>query len=122
MKYPIKCAQRVSGIPLIKYAHSYLLNARNAKIFFFFFPLSPIAFLSDLTIYITRWVSYKKQELLILPEHLGSRLVFGGARVAHHLYFLVAFLCVFILCHVCPMLPVPLNCPLLIYCSQTLQL
>jgi hypothetical protein len=73
-------------------------------------------------------VSYKKQELLILREHLGATPDFGGARVPHHLF---SFLCcvvvsisscvlcsqccqclwiVFVLCLVFPMLSVSLDC------------
>ena len=37
-----------------------------------FFPLSPTRHLPDLIIWVTRWVSYKKHELLALREHLGS--------------------------------------------------
>jgi hypothetical protein len=43
---------------------------------------------------ITLWVSYKKQELLILCEHLSSFRLFGGFRVAH----LFSFLCCPIMC------------------------
>jgi hypothetical protein len=39
-------------------------------------------------------VSYKKQELFILLEHLSSPLVFGGVRIAH----LFSFLCWPIVC------------------------
>ena len=49
-----------------------------------------------LTIRVTWWVSYKRQELLIPREHLGSPSVFGGARV-HHL-FLFSVLCCVLFC------------------------
>ena len=63
-----------------------------------------------LTIFLTWHVSYKRQELLILPEYLGSLPIFGGVSVAHLFNFLcrVAF-CVFLVfvqCLVCQMLPV----------------
>jgi hypothetical protein len=47
-----------------------------------FFPLSLPRHLSILTIYIwvTRRVSYKKQELLTLRKHLSSLPYFGGVR------------------------------------------
>jgi hypothetical protein len=63
-------------------------------------------------------VSYKKQELLTLHEHLGPFLVLGGVRVAH-LFCVVLWFCVFfvsVLC-LCPVLPVSLNCPFLIALS-----
>ena len=39
-------------------------------------------------------MSYKKQELLTIPENLSSPLVFGGVRVAHLLVFYAVILCV----------------------------
>ena len=42
-----------------------------------------------LNIRVAWWVSYKRQKLLTLREHLGSPSVFGGVRVAH----LFSFLC-----------------------------
>jgi hypothetical protein len=45
-------------------------------------------------IWVTRRVSYKKQELLTIREHLSSPLVFGGVRVAH----LFSLLCCSIMC------------------------
>ena len=47
------------------------------------------AYRTWLCTWVTRWVSYKKQELLTLREHLSSPSVFGGVRVAH----LCSFLC-----------------------------
>jgi hypothetical protein len=41
-------------------------------------------------------MSYKKQELLSLREHLGSPPVFGGAHVAHLVSFLCCALLVFV--------------------------
>jgi hypothetical protein len=55
----------------------------------FGFPLSPTRLLPDLTIWVSRWVSYKKQELLTLRKHLGSPLFFGGIRVD----IFVSFIC-----------------------------
>ena len=60
--------------------------------------------------------TYKKQELLTLPEHLGSSPIIGGARVAHLFSFLCCLvfyfflLIVFVLCFVYPILPKSLNC------------
>jgi hypothetical protein len=57
-------------------------------------------------------------ELLILSEHVGSPSVFGGIRVAHLLSFCVVLclfvLLVFVLCLLCPVLPVSVDCPFLI--------
>ena len=52
-----------------------------------FFSLSATRL--DLTIWIIRWVSCKKQEFIISWEHLGSPVVFDGVHVAH----LHSFLC-----------------------------
>ena len=48
--------------------------------------------------------------------HLFSFLccVFGGVSVAHLFSFLCCVLFVFILCLMCPMLPVSLDCPFLV--------
>jgi hypothetical protein len=64
-----------------------------------------------LTIWVTWRVSYKRQELLTLHEHLCLPRVFGGAQ-------LLSFLCfdscvgVFVFCLVYPMLPLSLDSPL----------
>ena len=50
-----------------------------------------------LYIWVTRWMSYKKQELFTLSEHLGSPSVFGGVHIAH----LFSFLCCFLLSSSC---------------------
>ena len=57
---------------------------------------------------ITWRVSNKKQELLIFRDHMGSPPVLGRVRVAHLISFLyyIVDLFVFILCLVCPMVPV----------------
>ena len=67
-------------------------------------------------LWVTRWLSYKKQELLIPREHLDSPPIFGRVRGAHIFSFLhcIVFLCFNCLCLMCPMLPVPLYCPFLI--------
>jgi len=83
----------------------------------FFFPLSPTKLLQDLTIRGAGWVSYTKQELLTLLKHLGWLPIFGGVHVAHLFSFLCCVLSVFVLCLVCPMLPVFLDCPFLIALS-----
>lgn len=50
----------------------------------------------DLTIWVSRRVCYKKQELITLREHLGQPPVFiGGARVGH------SFLCCVFALFVC---------------------
>ena len=65
------------------------------------------------------------QGLLTLPEHLGSPAVSGGVHAAHLFNFLWVFcivlfyLCicvlfVFVLCLMCPMLPVSPHCSFLI--------
>ena len=43
--------------------------------------------------WVTLWVSYKTQQLLIIRKHMDSPPNFGGVRVAHHISFLC---CVFI--------------------------
>ena len=87
----------------------------------------------------TEQVSYKKQELLTVCEHMCSPRLFSGVRVAHRLRFLCCgflflffcFLCVcfcfcflflfifclffvFVLCLVRQVVPVSLDCPFLI--------
>jgi hypothetical protein len=47
-----------------------------------------IPILHILYIWVTRRVSYKKQELLTLHEHLSSPPAFGGVRVGHLLVVL----------------------------------
>ena len=62
-------------------------------------------------------MSYRSQALLILRVHLGSPMVFGGVSVAHLEFSSVCcvfVLFVFVLCLVCPMLPVSVDCPFLI--------
>jgi hypothetical protein len=72
-----------------------------------------------LTIWVTWWVPYKKQELLTLREHLCSLLGFGGVCGAHLFSFCVMLLIlfVFVLFLVCPVLAVSLDCPFLIVSS-----
>ena len=67
------------------------------------------------------WVSFKKQELLTLRKHLGSPPVFGVFCVAHLFSFVWYVLFVFILCCVCPTLPVSLDCPFLIALARWLR-
>jgi hypothetical protein len=55
--------------------------------------------------------------MLTIHEHLGSPLVFGGARVAHPfscLCYVVFFCALFVLCRVYPILLVSLDCPFLL--------
>jgi len=54
-----------------------------------------LVFACVLTISVTWHVSYKRQELLILREHLGLPPVFGWVCVAHLFSFLC---CVFVFC------------------------
>ena len=67
-------------------------------------------------------ISYKRQGLLTLREHMYSPPppVFGVVRVAHFVsfFFFVFVVLVFILCIVYSMLPVSLDCPFLFtpYC------
>jgi hypothetical protein len=44
----------------------------------------------------TRWMSYKKQEQLIIRQHLGSLHVLGGVRVAHEFSFLCCVFALFV--------------------------
>jgi hypothetical protein len=68
-----------------------------------------------LYLWVTRWVSYKKHELLTLCEHVDSPPIFGGGCVANRFSFLccVVFLtfCLSASCVLCPMLPWSLDCP-----------
>ena len=50
----------------------------------------------DLTIWVPWWVSYTKQELLTLPEHLGSPPVFAVVRGANQIFWF-SVLCLFLL-------------------------
>jgi hypothetical protein len=80
-----------------------------------FFPLSLTRLLPDLTKYIrvARRMSYKKQELITLHEHLGSHPFIGGIHVAHRFLccvFFFKFWYFFVLCFVFPMLPVSSDC------------
>ena len=65
--------------------------------------LSLTRLLPDLTIWVTKWISYKKHELFILHEQLGSILIF--------LFSVLLFFCLSSFCALCPMLPVSLDCP-----------
>jgi hypothetical protein len=59
----------------------------------FFIPLSPTILLPGLTMWITWRVSCKKQEILNLHEHHGSRTVFSLVLVAHLFFFLCCVFC-----------------------------
>jgi hypothetical protein len=59
-------------------------------------------------------VSYKKQELLFLHEHLGSPPVFGGGPCCSSFKLSVLCFCALVVFILCPMLPVSLDCPFLI--------
>ena len=70
-----------------------------------------------LYIRLTRRVSYKKQKLLKRSKHLGSRFVVGSELLVVLVFCVVVcfyVLFVFVLCLVCPILPVSLDCPFLI--------
>jgi hypothetical protein len=62
---------------------------------FFFFPLSSIL-LPNLTLWVTQYVSYKKQEILTHCEHLRSTAFFVGFVLL--IFFFV--LLILVLCHV----------------------
>ena len=74
----------------------------NDKCIFYFLRIFPLFYhcqylsRSWLYIWVTRRVSYKKQEFRTLPENLCSSLGFDGIRATHHFNFLC---CVF--CFVC---------------------
>ena len=61
-------------------------------------------------------MSYQKQKLLTICDQRGSSPIFLGIRVSHFVCFELCFcaLLVFLLCFVCPMLPVSFHCPFLI--------
>ena len=86
-------------------------------IYCFYFPLSSVNLWPDWTIWVTRWVSYKKQELLTLPEHLGSLPLFGGIHVADPFSCLCCMFClVFILGLVPNIVYVSLDCSFFMFC------
>jgi hypothetical protein len=63
-------------------------------------------FWSDLTMWVTRWTSYKKQELFTLYEHLVTSLVFLGGSVelftlCEHLVTSLVFLVGYVLLTLC---------------------
>ena len=73
-------SNHVALLIILVYKIRNISNDNGFFIFYveFFFPLSLPRLLLDLTVYIwiIRWVSYKKQELLTLREHLSSPTVF----------------------------------------------
>ena len=58
-------------------------------------------------LWVTRCVSYKKQKLLTLHEHLVSSRFLGGSMFVFYSRFLccVFLFCLYSLCDQCPMLP-----------------
>ena len=92
----------------------------QSKLFTILFTIFKSNFQHVLTMWVTWWVSYKGQELLILREHLCSPQILCGVRVAHLFSFLCCVLWVFfalfifVLCLVCPTFPVSLDCSFLI--------
>ena len=66
--------------------------------------------LPDFTIWVRRWVSCRKQELLTIRKHLCPPLIFWWYQCCS--FFLV--FCVVLFYFVCPMLPVSLDCSFLI--------
>jgi len=64
-----------------------------------------------LYIWVTRQVSYKKQELHTLCEHMCSLSFFGGVRGAKLYRFLCCVLFVFFLCLAYPRLQISFDCP-----------
>ena len=66
--------------------------------------------LPDLTIWVRRWVSCRKQELLTIRKHPCPPLIFWWCQCCS--FFLV--FCVVLFYFVCPMLPVSLDCSFLI--------
>jgi len=80
----------------------------------FFSFLSLTGLLPDLTtkcIWVTKRTSYKKQELFILCEQLGSIPIFLWDLLIIFLVFCVVFFlfCLSSFCVLCPMLPVSLD-------------
>ena len=70
----------------------------------------------NMYIWVARYVSDKKQGLLTLREHMGSPHGFCCVGVAHLFVMLrcIFLLFVFMMCLVCTMLPVSLDCPFFI--------
>jgi hypothetical protein len=72
-------------------------------------------------ILLTRRVSYNKQELLTLREHLGSPSVVGGVRAHLYIFCVKLFIVVFVLCLVYQMVLVSLDCSIVIVSSVLSQ-
>jgi len=84
--------------------------------FSFLSPQSQTRLLPELIIWVTRLISYRKQELLTLREHMGHPRIFGGVNGAHLISFLC---CVFnfvwlTFCVLSTVLAVCLDCPVFI--------
>ena len=80
-------------------------------LFVFVFVYSGAQYVS--TIWVSWQVSYKRQELLTIREHLHSSPVLGGSVFLT--FFCVLF--VFVLCVMCKILPIFMDCPYLIASS-----
>jgi hypothetical protein len=81
----------LNGNKLMKFKNKRL---RVHDIFYYLRLFCIVVSTNLLYIWVTWRGFYKKQELLILREHLSSPTVFGGVRVAH----LFSFLCCHIMC------------------------
>jgi len=66
-RYEISISQMTVGLLLFTYIFSFHYHCQDFD-------------RTWLCIWVTRWVSYKKQELLTAREHVGSPPVFGGGQ------------------------------------------
>ena len=70
-------------------------------------------------LWVTRWVSYKKQVLLTLRHHLSPPRYFGGVCVARLFSFCVVLLCIFTFwvarCEVCNDFCIQKRCSVRLY-------
>ena len=111
----------------IIYALFYVFKFHSIVLIWLYYPYLKwqwIFYRIWLYIYVTRWVSYKKQELVTLRERLGSphytfSVTFGVVHVAYIFSFLFCGFCLlsFVLCLVKLMLPVSMNYPFVIASS-----
>ena len=95
MKTVLCIARRLKSSLQKLYGHHYGFPLRLEALPFyvhFFIPLSPTILLQDLIIWITWWVSYKKQEMPTLREHPCWSFCFHFS-VWCFLFFVFFFIC-----------------------------
>jgi hypothetical protein len=83
--------QNITSSSRTEWALRHIHFSKERFLFFrriFFCHLSPTRLLPTCTMWVTRWVSYKKKDLLIVLQHLGSLTIFGGVHVVDLFNFL----------------------------------